>query len=207
MKRWRDWIMFRIVLLVIAPILVSGNSAWSQENVKKPDVLIIYSSGNVRTPGKTDAVTTPTPAGENMKTISEKLGKALSRRRLSVRLASVSENVKPEEILASRILVLASPSYWSSVSWQMKKYIDEQLTRFYSMPGKMKQHKTAAICMGTLEPNAMKTVDAIFDIVTILEGSYGPHTIVLIKHTPEETRKRIDSFADKIAATLKEPVR
>jgi hypothetical protein len=197
-----------IFLLAAVTLLpVSGGVARSQGNVKKPDVIIIYSSGNVRTPGRTDAVTTPTPAKENMKTISEKLGKALAKRRLSVRLASVAENVKPEEILASRLLVLASPSYWSSVSWQMKKYIDEHMTRFYSMPGKMQKHKTAAICMGTLEPNAMKTVDAIFDIVTILEGSYGPHTIVLIKHGPEETQKRIDAFADKIAAAIKEPAR
>jgi hypothetical protein len=40
-----------------------------------------------------------------------------------------------------------------------------------------------------------------------MEGSYGPYAFFLVKHTPEETRNRIEAFADKIVAALQEPNR
>lgn len=197
-------ILRSIPLLFLLPAVLFALAPTVGAKPDPSDVLIIYSSGNVPPDGKRDAVTTPTPSAENMKTVAQKLEKALKKRKLSVRLASVEENIPPEELLTAKVLVLGSPAYWSNLSWQMKKYVDETLTPMFSMPGKMKGLKTAAFSMANLEPNAMKTIDALFDVVTIFQGACGPYMFVLVRQTPEEKQQRIDQFADKIASFEKQ---
>jgi hypothetical protein len=201
MKRFLD--LLRAVLLLGLPMLLAAPlSSSGQAATPTVDVLIIYSSGNVPPPGKEDAVTTATPAKENMKTVSEKLEKALSAKKLTVRLASVSGKITPRDILASGIVVMGSPSYWSNVSWQMKKYIDEQFTPFYGMEGKLKKTKAAAYSMAEVEFSAGRTIGVLRDLITQNDGDFGPTMTVLVPQSPEEIQNRITKFADDIAAFI-----
>jgi hypothetical protein len=195
---WAAAAVFPALLALTSPAFGQAAPA-----AKKVDVLIIYSSGNVPPAGKSDAVTTPTPAKENMKTISRKLEKALAAKKLTVRLASVSEKITPQDILASGIVVMGSPSYWSNVSWQMKKYIDEQFTPFYSLKGRMNKHKAAAFSMAEVEPSAKSTIGILRELITQNDGDFGPTMIVLDANPPAEVQKRVNTFADDIAAFLK----
>lgn len=188
-----------LTLLISAATSVYGQAGSTS---KKVDVLIIYASGNVPTVGKEDAVTTPTPAKENVRTVSEKLEKALTAKKLTVRLASVTEKITPQDILASGIVVMGSPSCWSNVSWQMKKYIDEQFTPFYRMEGHMKKTKAGAFSMAEWEPSANRTVEVIRELITQNDGVFGPTMTMLASTSPEEIGKRIGKFADDIAAFL-----
>ena len=188
--------------LIICAALRADGQAGTQTG--EPDVLIIFATGNVPQSGaKEDAVTTPTPAGENMKTLSEKLSAALTARKLTVRLASVSGKITPEDILASRIVIMGSPSYWSNVSWQMKKYIDEQFTPFYSMKGRMNKHKAGAFSMAAVEPSADKTIEVLKELIVENDGTFGPSMTVAGRITPEEVAGRIAAFADRIAEFIK----
>ena len=188
--------------LILGAVLPAVGQAGSQ--TKRPDVLIIYATGNVPPAGaKEDAVTTPTPAGENMKTLSEKLSAALTSKNLTVRQVSVSEKITPKDILVSRIVIMGSPSYWSNVSWQMKKYIDEQFTPFYSIKGRMNKTKAGAFSMAASEPSANRTIEVLKELIVENDGSFGPTMVVAGKVTPEEVTKRIAAFADRIAEFIK----
>ena len=198
------WFLHAIMPVFLVLLIPAATTVFGQAGApaKKVDVLIIYSSGNVTPSGKEDAVTTPTPAKENMKTVSEKLEKALIAKKLTVRLASYTEKITPDDIMASGILVMGSPSYWSNVSWQMKKYIDEQFTPFYYIKGHMNKHKAAAYSMAEWEPSANRTNEVIRELITQNDGVFGPTMTVLVPHSPEEVQKRIDKFADDIAAFI-----
>ena len=197
----RTTIPAAIALILCTALPAAGQTA---SQAKGPDVLIIYATGDVLSSvGKSDALTTPTPAKENMKTLSEKLSASLTGKKLTVRLASVSEKIPPEDILASRMVIMGSPSYWSNVSWQMKKYIDEQFTRFYFIKGRMNKHKAGAFSMAASEPSATRTIEVLKELIVENDGSFGPTMTVLAKNTPEETANRIAAFADRIAEFIK----
>lgn len=188
--------------LILCAALEAAGQAGSQ--AKGPDVLIIYATGDVPpSTGKSDALTTPTPAKGNMKTLSEKLSASLTGKKLTVRLASVSERIPPKDILASRMVIMGSPSYWSNVSWQMKKYIDEQFTPFYSIKGRMNKTKAGAFSMAASETSANRTIEVLKELIVENNGSFGPTMVVAGKVTPEETAVKIAAFADQIAEFIK----
>lgn len=168
------------------------------------DVMIVYSTGNVHTgPGKADATSTPTPAKENMKTVAEKLVSALTAKKISAKAVLVSEVKTPDEMIKSKVLVLGSPAYFSNVSWQFKKFVDEQFMLIWGQKNRLNNHNVAAFCMAAEEPSAQKVLEIIRDLVSDTRGTFGPTMTVLGKNTPEQVNQAVDKFADDIAAFIK----
>ncbi len=176
----------------------------AQAQDKAPDILIVYSSGSKPVGGgQPDAVTTPTPADENMKTVTEKLSTALIARKLTVRVALAHEIRTPEEIFASRVLVIGSPSYFWNVSWQIKKFFDERFSEMSSRKDRLGKHKVAAYTQAGGKEGADLTIAAIQQAVNRWNGTFGPTMSLLAGNKPDEVKPAIEKFADEIVTLVK----
>jgi hypothetical protein len=170
----------------------------------KPDVLIVYSSGNKPVGGgQPDAVTEPTPGSENMKTITGKLAATLSSKKITVRVALAHEIKTSDEIFASRVLVIGSPSYYWNVSWQIKKFFDERFHEMASRKDHLGRHHVAAFTQAGGKDGAELTIKAIREAVVRWNGDFGPIMSLLSANKPEEVKQAVDRFAGEIATLLK----
>lgn len=164
-----------------------------------PDVLIVYSTGNVRAGTmKADAVTTPTPAKENMKTVAEKLAAALIAKKISAKAVLASEVKTHEEIMKPGVLVLGSPAYFNNVSWQFMKFVDELFWPVWLSKNKLENHKAAAFAMADHEESCHKVNEIIRALVTNARGSFGPTMVVVGNNTPEQVNLAVEKFAGEI---------
>lgn len=174
---------------------------------KGPDVLVIYSSG---TPSVTisdaamDALSSPTPAGVNVRTLTERLAAALAAKNRSVRVVPALEVATVEEILSAGVVVIGSPSCFGNVSWPIKKVIDELYGRIYQMKNKVKCPPHAAFSMAEIKPSAEAAIATIKNAVRDCNGAFGPTMIVLVKDSPEQITCRVGEFAAQIAAFERE---
>jgi hypothetical protein len=179
------------------------NSALSQTGAAY-DVIIVYSTGNVHSgSGKVDATSTPTPANENMKTVAEKLASALISKKIRAKAVLVSEVKTPDEMMSSKVLVLGSPAYFSNVSWQFKKFVDEQFMLIWRQNDRLNDHKVAAFCMAAEESSAEKVIENIKDLIINTHGILGPTMIVLGKNSPDQVKEAVGKFADDIEKLIK----
>ncbi len=166
-----------------------------------PDVLIVYSTGNVRAGTmKADAVTTPTPAKENMKTVAEKLAAALTAKKISARAVLVSDVKTHEEIMRPRVLVLGSPAYFNNVSWQFMKFVDELFWPIWLDANKLQNHKAAAFAMADHEQSCHKVNEIIRTLVTNARGTFGPSMVVVGNNNPDQVNQAVEKFAGEIEA-------
>ncbi|MDP2984704.1 MAG: hypothetical protein Q8O92_15405 [Candidatus Latescibacter sp.] len=176
----------------------------AQSQAKGPDVLIVYSSGNKPVDGgQPDAMTTPTPGNENMKTVTDKLAASLSSKKLTVRVALAHEIKTPDEIFSSRILVVGSPSYFWNVSWQIKKFFDERFSEMSSRKERLGKHPVAAYTQAGGKDGADLTIAAVREAVNRWNGTFGPTMTLLAGNKPEEVKQTVEKFAGEIAALLK----
>lgn len=175
-------------------------AAFSQE--RTPDVLIIYSSG---TPEGTisesgaDAVTLPTPKGENIRTVSERLGALLRERGMSVRVAPADEVRTAGEILDAGMVVFGSPSYFNNVSWEIKRCIDLQFSPIYSRKERLGGKTVAAFCMAEIAPSAEATLAILRHTVLDCRGTFGPTMTFLVEHPADKVAGLVNAFADDLA--------
>ena len=191
-----------LVYTGLAPAQVFGQAGNAPSS--KPDVLIVYSSGNKPVGGgQPDAVTTPTPGNENMKTVTDKLAASLSSKKLTVRVALAHEIKTPDEIFASRILVIGSPSYFWNVSWQIKKFFDERFSEMSSRKERLGKHPVAAYTQAGGKDGADLTITAVREAVNRWNGTFGPTMSLLAGNKPDEVNQSVEKFAGEIAALLK----
>ncbi|MFA6472652.1 MAG: hypothetical protein WCU00_11495 [Candidatus Latescibacterota bacterium] len=168
------------------------------------DVIIVYATGNVHTgPGKVDATSTPTPANENMKTVAGKLVSALTAKKISAKAVLASDVKNPDEMMKSKLIVLGSPAYFSNVSWQFKKFVDEQFMLIWRQNNRLNNHKVAAFCMAAEESSAEKVIENLKDLVINARGTWGPTMTVLGKNSPDQVKEEVDTFADALEAFIK----
>jgi len=199
--------VFSFLVAILAPCIALNRA--SAEQAKSLDILIIYSTGN---PFKTisdmeahevDAITTPTPAEENCGSIANKLTVALQDKKLLVRVAKATQIEHHNEILSARLVVLGSPAYFGNVSWQIKKLLDEKISRIC---GKRKdglaRQRIAAFSMAEIEESAQDVIQVINTAIRMCQGRLGPTMTFLTKHSKRELKQRIDRFANQLAAVV-----
>ena len=169
-----------------------------------PDILLIYSSGNVPAEGqKADAVTCATPKNENVKTLATKLAAALTEKKISVRLVEATEVKDYKELLDAKMIVLASPAYFSNVSWSMKKMFDERLGPVYSIKEKLNKKPTASLVYAHAQQSADAATKIIADTITTCNGEMKASATLLLTQTPDERNAKIAELAEKIVAAIK----
>ncbi len=188
-----------LVYVGLAPVRALGQSG--NDSPSGPDVLIVYSTGNVRTGTmKADAVTTPTPVKENMRTVAEKLAAALMAKKIDARAVLVSDVKTHEEILKPGVLVLGSPAYFNNASWQFMKFIDEMFWPIWLDKNKLQNHKAAVFSMADHEGSCHKVNDILKTLVTNARGTVGPAMVVVSKNTPDQVNRAVEQFAGEIEA-------
>ncbi len=183
-------------------------SALAPAQEKPPDVLIIHAGGTPVTekvtPANVHAVSCPTPAAVNCKTLAEETAAALRGKGLSAGAVAAGEVKSRDAILGARLVVLASPSYFGNVSWKMHKMFDERFFEIFVAGGERLAKKPfAALIMGKSEPKCAKSVEAVAGIVKACNGTPGPSTIVLASDGADEVKGKVDKFAEEIAGRLK----
>lgn len=176
---------------------------------KAPDVLIISGGGTPSadmgkfTAQNVDAVSCPTPVGMNCMTVSQQAAEALRAKGLTVRVADALEIKHRDEIMAPKMIVLASPSYFSNASWKMVKVFDEQFWQFHALGGEIMGGKPfATLVTGANEAKCKATADAMQVVVTSCKGTAGPGAIVLVKQPADEVAKIVAAFAEETAAKI-----
>jgi len=200
-------LLISIFVAIWIPFLAVNQASADQEN--PCDMLIIYSSGNPfknisdMSPKEVDAVTTPTPIQNNCRNIAEQLAFALRDKNFVVRVASAIDIKHRNEILRARLVVLGSPARFWNVSWQMKKLFDVQFAQIYVSEGRLRKKRIAAFSMAEIDASARAALKAIKAVVADCKGQFGPTMTYLTKHSKKEVRKRINRFADKLAAAVK----
>jgi flavodoxin len=193
-----------LLSLLFAVFTMPCITASSQE--KGPDVLIIYTSGIPRgtiSDPKADAVTLPTPKEVNVRTVAGKISESLQKNGLTVRAVHASEVKNHEEILRSGMIILGSPSYFSNVSWELKKLIDEQFVRIYAMNGRLNGKRVAAFSMAEVIPSSEATLTVLKNTVADCQGVFGPTMAFLVKQPSEEVDTLIGTFVDELLKSLK----
>jgi hypothetical protein len=202
-----------LLAFTVLPILITP-----AELQMGSDILLIYSSGTPleyytkkslfrtireRQPKEVDAVTTATPAHENCRTISGKLGLRLREKGLKVRVANAKDIRDRSEILSSGLVIIGTPSRFWNVSWEIKKLFDEQFSKIGALEEKqLNKLRVAGFSMAEIEPSAKAALKAIKATVNDCNGRFGPTTFFLTKHSEKQINKRINKFAEKLLDCL-----
>ncbi len=193
-----------VAVVLGAMAIRAGSAAQEGAAPAASEVLIIWCGG---TPGAqklpppdagpVDAVTQATPETGNIQQTADALGKALQAAGHTVKVVSVEKFRDPREILSAKALVLASPDYFGLPPWQMVRFCDEILYRFYQS-----QVKT---------PNLVVTAFATTDRVrATLEGAVKATggkavegAVVTSRHgTDADREKAVKDLAGRIAAAM-----
>lgn len=207
----KNILILTFIILSITPGITDDKpSDTNNKQAVAPDVLLVYSSGtpfitiSKMNPESFDAVSCPTPAEENMKTVANKLAVLLRSHKLIVRIAESQEIKHPGEVLDARMVIIGSPSYFGNVSWPIKKFLDEIFGKIYASGSeRLNGKRIAAFSMAEIEPSARHTLDTIKRAVGDCRGTFGPSVIVLTQHSEQEVTKRINEFAEKISSFLR----
>jgi flavorubredoxin len=180
------------------------------KEINQSDILIIYSSG---TPFKTisevkpkeiDTVTSPTPKLWNCKMIAERLTFVLRSKGFAVRLAEASEIKHYDEIFRARLVVIGSPAYFSNVSWQIKRLLDQQFSKIYVIKKeRLAKKRIAAFSMAEWDGSANAALKAIKEVVSDGKGLFGPTMNFITNHHRKEMEKRINRFAKELELAIK----
>ena len=196
----------RTFLAFLAYFLLRSSSEANEEREKSTDILLIFSSG---TPykdirhfgaGEIDAITMATPMKENCRTISEKIASLLRGRQLNVSVIEATRIKHRNEILGARLVVIASPSHFGNVSWEIKKVLDEQFWKIYLLRKKLNKKRIAGFAMAETKNSADGTLKAIERVVDDCRGEFGPTGIFLTNYSTEEINQQIKTFADQLAS-------
>lgn len=197
-------------LVTIASLYTSITQASEKKGERTPDVLIIYSSGTANgtireiSSGRVNAVTAPTPAKVNCKSIAERLAMALRDKKLFIQISEATKVKHRNQILHARFVVIGSPAYFGNVSWQIKKLFDEQFGQIYALEKeRLAQRRIAAFSTAEIPESANNVLKAIGTAVKDCKGRFGPTVIFLTKHSDRELEQRISYFVDEIVKELK----
>ena len=178
---------------------------------KPPDVLIIEAGGTpfeaaaAITAANVDAVTCPTPVARNCKSVAEKVAEALKAKGLDVRVVAAEEVKDRRDLVAPRVVVLASPTYFGNVSWRMHKVIDERLWPIFAPGGeRLAGHPYAVMTIGRAEANAKSSADFLQACVKSANGKVVATMTVGADTADAKAQESVATFAAAIEGTLKE---
>ena len=178
---------------------------------KAPDVLIIQAGGTpfegaaAITAANVDAVTCPTPVARNCKSVADQVAETLRAKGLDVRVAAAEEIKDRQDLVAPRVVVLASPTYFGNVSWRMHKVIDERLWPIFAPGGeRLAGHPNAVMAIGRSEANAKSAADFLQSCVKSTNGKVVATATFGADSTDAKVKESVAAFAEAIAGALKE---
>lgn len=173
------------------------------------DVLIVYTVGTpFKTvaevqPSEVDAVTSPTPMSYNTRVIAHDLGGLLAEFGLRVRVSDALD-VKYADIFRHRMLVLGTPTHYWNVDWQMKRFLDEQMTPIYVAHKQAFQGwPVAGFAMAEIQPSAAQALDRLRSVLTDCGTDLRASQVFLTGDDADKYTKALHRFAAEIAGIAK----
>jgi len=174
-------------------------------------VLILYDSGDemlrdypsYRYPS-VQATTLPTPFPVNVREISRQLAYELrDRGRVRAVYLHVSDIDIAEVLLGYDIICIGTPTYFSNMSWPVKKFYDYALSRFYfTRKKKLTDRSFSVFTMAADADSGLACINAMEKGLKAVTNDIVPGIIVLRGIGKDALRKRIKVYADRLAKEL-----
>ncbi|MBN2120724.1 MAG: flavodoxin domain-containing protein [Candidatus Omnitrophica bacterium] len=139
------------------------------------------------------------------KKMAEIISNSLKEQDLEVVLASV-EKVKPKDLLSFEGIIIGSPTYYGTLSFEVKKLLDESVAFHGSLDGKAGgAFSSAANIAGGNETTVLSILEAMLIHGMIIQGDpkgdhYGP---VAIGEVDKRAQTNCIRFAKRFAQLLK----
>ena len=202
---WSCGLVVMALVLVGYAVAQEGPAAPAVSEAPAPvDVVIVWAGG---TPGAAgapapevgpvDTVTQATPEVGNTKEIAEKLAEELKAAGFSVMVTPAEECRDPRLILQAKALVLGSPEYFGIPPWQMVRFVDEVLYRFYRTPARLSGKVVTAFASGE---HCLNTLEGI---LRGMRGEAVPGAVVGARGPAAERETAVKELAQRIGAALK----
>jgi multimeric flavodoxin WrbA len=204
-------LLLACIVICAACTLVAFSLLAPAAPASAPDVVIIQAGGTPFeeaakiTAANVDAVSCPTPVARNCKSVAEQVAEALRAKNLDVRVAATDDIKDRRELLAPRLVVLASPCYYGNVSWRMHKLIDERLWQIFALGGeRLAGHPYAVLAIGRTEANAKGAAEFLQGCVKSTNGKVVGAMTVGADNTDDQVKERVAAFTETVAGALKE---
>ena len=174
-------------------------------------VLILYDSGDeslrdypsYRYPS-IQATTLPTPFPINVREISRNLAHELRQRgHIRAVYLHVSDIDLAEVLLGYDVICIGTPTYFSNMSWPVKKFYDYALSRFYfTRKKKLTDRSLSVFTMASDGDSALACINVMEKGLKAVTNDIVPGIVVIQGIDKEELEKRIKVYADRLEKEL-----
>lgn len=141
----------------------------------------------------------------NTEKMAQIITDAMKEANLSVNLKSV-EDTKVDDLLDYDCIVIGSPTYYGSMAWPIKKFLDESIKYHGRLKGKVGgAFSSAANVGGGNETTILSILDALLIHGMIIQGDcrgdhYGP---VAIEFPDDRSQECCKQYAQNLAGLVK----
>ncbi len=141
----------------------------------------------------------------NTKKMAELIADSIKKEKLEVDLNEVGQ-VKPQDLMKYDGIIVGSPTYYGSMSYQIKQLFDESVKYHGKLDGKVgSAFSTAANIAGGNETTILDILNAMLIHGMIIQGDplgdhYGP---VSIGSPDARVQKECDRFGKRLANLIK----
>jgi hypothetical protein len=176
-------------------------------------VLILYDSGNeslrlgdipdYRYPS-VQATTLPTPFPVNVRYLSRKLAHELRERgHIRAVYAHISEIDLAETLLGYDLICIGSPTYFSNMSWPVKRFYDYSLSRFFfTREKKLTDRSFSVFTMGVDADSALDCVEIMEKGLRHVTNDLVPGMVASQEMNEDELDRKIQVYADRLEKEL-----
>ena len=174
-------------------------------------VLIIYDSGDENLRIVPDyryisvhATTLPTPYPVNVREIARKLAYELRKKdKISTIYGHISDIERPDEILRFDLICIGSPTYFSNMSWQVKKFFDYVFSRYYyNREDKLNDRSFSCFTMAADGDSAIACLNIMEKGIKSVSQSIVPGMAALEGMNEAELEEKIKVYAERLANAL-----
>jgi hypothetical protein len=207
------------ILLIFILQLNSYGYCGNNPFIEYKDVLIIYHSGTplkgyrdkslFKTVKKMknidyDIVTSATPMVINCHKIAKGIEEYLAGNGVATKILRSNEIADYRILKNCRLLVIGTPSRFWNVSWEIKKFIDENFSKIGAFEKKaMDKHLVAAFAMSEIVGGSEAALRSIRRAVNDINGKFGPTATFLTDFNKRQLYREINRFGNDIIKLLK----
>jgi len=113
------------------------------------------------------------------------------------------DKAKVDELLYADAVVFASPSYFRLPAWPLKKFIDESISVYEKLEGKL----GGALCTAGSEIGAIKCIQALRDVIEEHGMEFIGEGVWCIETPSREDLERAASYGEEVARAVIQKLR
>lgn len=108
------------------------------------------------------------------------------------------DEAKVEDLLKANAIVFASPSYFRLPAWPLKKFIDESITVYEMLEGKI----GGALCTAGSEIGATKCIQALKDVIEEHGMEFVGEGVWCIEAPDKKALEKAANYGEEIAKII-----